>query len=113
MIARGEVWWADLGERRGSTPARRRPVVVIQHDSFNASRIRTVVVASVTTNLRLATMPGNVLIPEATTGLGQDSVVNVTQISTVDRGDMLERVGALDSRLMGAVDDGVRSVLDL
>ncbi len=113
MIERGEVWWADLGERRGSAPARRRPVVILQHDSFNASRIRTVVVASMTKDLELATMPGNVMIPDTTAGLDQDSVVNVTQIATLDRRDLLERVGKLDGWLMGAVDEGVRRVLDL
>ena len=112
MIQRGEVWWADLGEPRGSAPARRRPVVVVQHDSFNASRIRTVVVVAITGNLRLAAMPGNVLVP-ATTGLPQDSVVNVTQLATLDRSDLIERIGALDPWLIGAVDDGIRRVLDL
>lgn len=112
MIQRGEIWWADLGEPRGSAPARRQPVVVVQHDSFNASRIRTVVVAAITSNLRLATMPGNVLVP-ATTGLPQDSVVNVTQLATLDRSDFLERVGSLDPWLIGALDDGIRRVLDL
>lgn len=113
MIERGEVWWADLGDAHGSAPARRRPVVVLQNDSFNSSRIRTIVVASMTSNLRLATMPGNVMVPEATLGLGRDSVVNVTQISTLDRRDILERVGALDVWLMDAVEEGVRGVLAL
>ncbi len=113
MIDRGEVWWADLGGPRGSAPTRRRPVVIIQHDSFNASRLRTVVVAAMTSNLRLAAMPGNVLVPAATTGLPQDSVVNVTQMATLDRSDLLERVGALDPWLIGVVDDGIRRVLDL
>jgi len=113
VIQRGEIWWADLGEPRGSAPARRRPVVIIQHDSFNASRIRTVVVVAMTSNLQLATMPGNVLVPAATTGLTQDSVVNVTQMATLDRSDLLERVGALDPWLIGVVEDGIRRVLDL
>lgn len=113
MIERGEVWWADLGEPRGSAPARRRPVVIVQAGAYNASRLRTVVVAAMTTNVRLASMPGNVLVPAERSGLAQDSVVNVSQMATLDREELLGRVGTLDPWLIDAVDDGLRRVLDL
>jgi mRNA interferase MazF len=85
VIAQGEVWWADLGEPVGSQPGFRRPVVVVQSDSFNRSRIATVVCVPLTSNLRLADMPGNVLLAADVTGLPKDSVANVSQPVTLDR----------------------------
>jgi mRNA interferase MazF len=85
VIAQGEVWWADLGEPVGSEPGFRRPVVVVQSDSFNRSRIATVVCVPLTSNLRLAEMPGNVLLAADVTGLPKDSVANVSQPVTLDR----------------------------
>ena len=85
MIHRGGIYWADLGETSGSKPAKRRPVLVIQSRPFNASRLSTTLVAVITSNTRLATMPGNVFVPAAATGLPRDSVVNITALVTLDR----------------------------
>jgi mRNA interferase MazF len=112
-VRRGDLWWADLGEPRGSAPALRRPVVVVQADPYNRSRLRTVVVVAVTTNLRLAAMPGNVFLPAVATGLPEDSVVNVTQVATLDRTDLESRVGGIPSWLAADVERGLRRVLGL
>ena len=113
MIQRGEVWWADLGEPRGSAPALRRPVGVVQSDRYNESRLRTVIVVALTSNARLVSMPGNVSVAAALSGLPEDSVVNVTQVATIDRDDVVERVGALPAWLVDLIDDGLRRVLTL
>ncbi len=112
-IQRGEIWWADLGEPRGSEPGYRRPVLVIQADSFNRSRIQTVIVALITGNLELAAAPGNIALPARSSGLPRDSVVNVSQVLTLDRDFLTEQVGALSSRLQRLVDEGLRLVLQL
>jgi mRNA interferase MazF len=113
-IQRGEIWWADLPEPRRSEPGYRRPVLVVQADSFNHSRIQTVIVAVITSNTDLADAPGNVLLPAAgSTGLPRDSVVNVSQLLTLDRGFLAEQIGALPPRLQGSVDGGLRTVLQL
>jgi mRNA interferase MazF len=112
-LRRGEVWWADLPEPRRSEPGFRRPVLVIQADSFNISRIQTAVVAIFTSNLQLASAPGNVLIPARASGLPKDSVVNVSQVLTLDRAFLTERAGALPLRLQAAVDAGLRLALEL
>lgn len=112
-VQRGELWWADLGSPRGSAPALRRPILVAQADSFNRSRLGTVVVLSLTTNMRLATAPGNVVVRPRGTGLRQPSVVNVTQVSTLDRRFLLERIGRIGPQEMQRVDAGVRLVLGL
>lgn len=111
MIRRGSVWWAELGEPAGSAPGWRRPVLVLQADAFNRSRIGTVIVVVLTSNLRLLEAPGNVLLPARAAGLPRDSVANVSQIITLDRGDLDEEAGRLDSRLMRQVEEGVRLVL--
>lgn len=113
MIQRGELWWADFGRPRGSGPGLRRPVLVLQSDAFNRSAIRTVVVAPLTTHLELAAAPGNVLCRARITGLAKPSVVNVSQISTLDRGFLLERIGRLPVPLVREVEAGVRRVLGL
>ncbi|MCM2270838.1 MAG: type II toxin-antitoxin system PemK/MazF family toxin [Thermoanaerobaculia bacterium] len=114
MVAlRGEVWWADLGEPAGSEPGYRHPVVVVQEDELNRSRLSTTVVALLTSNLRRADAAGNVLCPARLTGLPKDSVVNVSQLATVDKTALIERVGALPPRLLRTVDDGLRLVLAL
>jgi mRNA interferase MazF len=111
-VERGELWWADLGEPRGSEPALRRPVLVLQADSFNRSRLQTVVVVSLT-NLRFAAAPGNVVCRSRGTGLRESSVVNATQISTLDRRFLHERIGLLPTATLQQVEDGVRLVLGL
>lgn len=113
VVRRGELWWADLGEPRGSEPALRRPVLVLQADGFNRSSLQTVIVVSLTTNVRLAGAPGNVLCRARGTGLREASVVNVSQISTLDRGFLMQRIGRLPASAMRDVEDGVRLVLEL
>ena len=111
VVARGELWWADLADPRGSAPGLRRPVVVVQSDAFNRSRIQTVIVAAVTSNLRLAEAPGNVPLPKRQSRLPKDSVVNVSQLLTLDRSLLAERVGRLPARCLSTIDAGLRLVL--
>lgn len=111
MIQRGEIWWASLPEPVGSEPGSRRPVLVVQADSFNRSRIGTVVVVALTTNLRLAEAPGNVPLPAGVSGLPQDSVANVSQVLTADRSFLSARVSSLDAEIMAQVSQGLRLVL--
>jgi mRNA interferase MazF len=112
-IQRGEIWWADLPDPRRSEPGHRRPVLVIQADAFNRSRIQTVIVAVITSNIELADAPGNVLLAANQTGLPRDSVVNVSQLLTLDRGFLTEHAGTLPPRLQGSVDRGLRTVMQL
>jgi mRNA interferase MazF len=113
VIQRGEVWWADLGEPRGSEPGYRRPVLVVQNDAFNRSRLQTTLVVNLTSNLRLVEAPGNVLVPAKTSGLPKDSVANVTQLLTLDEDFLTERAGKVPPRLMAQVDAGLKLVLAL
>lgn len=110
---RGTVWWASLPDPVGSMPGYRRPVLVVQADSFNRSRIETVLVVILTSNLRLAAAPGNVLLPARVTGLPKDSVANVSQIITVDKSLLTEEVGQLSPKDMLRVEAGLRLVLAL
>ena len=112
-MQRGEIWWGALPAPTGSGPGYRRPVVVVQADRFNRSGIGTVVVAAVTSNTGLAVAPGNVLIARRESGLGKTSVVNVSQLLTVDRRLLVERIRTLPSRTMVRIDDGLRLVLEL
>lgn len=111
MIFRGEVWWADLGGLVGSRPAGRRPVVIVQSDPYNASGLATVVVAVITSNTRLAAMPGNVFVPAGAAGLARDSVVNVTALTAVNRYDLEGKAGDLPGPALAAVSRGLASVL--
>lgn len=113
MVNRGELWWVDFAEPVGSGPGYRRPAVLISSDRFNRSRIATVVVAAVSSNLRLAEAPGNVLLSAVETGLPKDSVVNVTQLLTVDRALLDLRVGQLPPDRRRDLDAGLRLVLSL
>jgi mRNA interferase MazF len=113
VIERGGVYWADLGPAIGSRPAKRRPVLVVQADSYNASRLGTVLAAVVTSNTALAAMPGNTFLPAAATGLPRDSVVNVTALVTLDKNDLDERAGTVPVSVMQDVDRGLRRVLGL
>jgi mRNA interferase MazF len=112
-IRRGEIWWADLPEPRRSEPGYRRPVLVVQADSFNLSRIQTAIVAAITSNVELAEAPGNVLLPARSAGLPRDSVVNVSQLLTLDRSFLTEHAGMLTPRQQRSVDEGLRTVLQL
>jgi len=110
---RGEIWWADLPEPRRSEPGFRRPVLVVQADAFNRSRIQTIIVAVITSNIELASAPGNVLITSRSSGLPRDSVVNVSQIVTLDRSFLTERAGRVKDRAIRSVDAGLRAALQL
>ncbi|MCA1718897.1 MAG: type II toxin-antitoxin system PemK/MazF family toxin [Actinobacteria bacterium] len=113
VVRRGEVWWAELPEPVASEPGYRRPVLIIQSDDFNRSRIHTVIAAVLTTNLRLAVAPGNVPLTTDDAKLPKDSVVNVSQIITVDKTFLTERVSRVSDRVMLMVEDGIRTVLAL
>lgn len=113
MIRRGGICWADLGESHGSRPAKRRPVLVIQADPFNASRLNTTLAVVITSNTGLAAMPGNVFLPATSSGLPKDSVVNVTALVTLDKTDLDTETGHLPLALMSEVDRGLRRVLGL
>ena len=113
VIRRGDIWWASLPEPSGSEPGYRRPILVVQVDSFNESRIATVVAVAVTSNTNLAQAPGNVMLPRKASGLPRDSVANVSQVITLDKSFLTERIGALHVPLMERVEDGLRLVLGL
>lgn len=113
MTERGAVYWAELGPAIGSRPAKRRPVLVIQSDAYNESRLATVLVAVITSNTVLATMPGNVFLPSASTGLPRDSVVNVTAVVTLNKSDLGDYSGQVPNSLLDEVDRGLRRILDL
>jgi len=113
VVRRGEIWWASLPAPAGSEPGYRRPVLIVQSDAFNRSRIGTVVAVTISQNLRLAEAPGNVLLPRAKTDLPKDSVANVSQVVTFDRGFLRECVGELSPHLLERVDEGLRLVLAL
>ena len=112
-MRRGEVWWAELPEPVASEPGHRRPVLIVQSDDFNRSRIRTVIAVVLTTNLRLAEAPGNVPVSKEDTALSRDSVANVSQIVTLDKRFLTERVTLLSDHIMMSVEDGIRTVLAL
>ncbi|WP_071590775.1 type II toxin-antitoxin system PemK/MazF family toxin [Synechococcus sp. PCC 7336] len=110
---RGEIWWANLPNPVGSEPGYRRPVLVIQDDVFTQSRINTVIVVIITSNTQLAGAPGNVLLPGEVSGLSRDSVANVSQIFTVDKTFLTERISSLPDYSQEEVDEGLRVVLYL
>jgi mRNA interferase MazF len=112
-VKRGEIWWASLGVPTGSEPGYRRPVVVLQSDAFNESRIGTVIVAAITTNTRLADAPGNIALSRRQSDLPKDSVVNVSQILTLDKSFLTGKVSRLSATQLAEVEQGVRLVLAL
>jgi mRNA interferase MazF len=111
VISQGEIWWADLGLPSGSGPGFRRPVVVVQGDALNRSRIATVVCVPLTSNLAWADAPGNVLLAAATTGLPKDSVANVSQIITLDKNVLTDRVGKISRAKTELLLSGIDVVL--
>jgi mRNA interferase MazF len=111
VIAQGEIWWADLGEPRGSAPGFQRPVLIVQNDELNRSRIATVVTVPLTSNLKWADAPGNVLLTAAQTGLTKDSVANVSLIVAIDRRDLREPAGKVSPRHLQRVLAGIDTVL--
>lgn len=112
-MQKGEIRWASLPRPRGSEPGLKRPVLVVQSDAFNTSRIQTVVVAAITSNLKLARAPGNVRLSKRVSHLPRDSVVNVSQLLTIDRGHLSKPITRLVRRPMQQVEEGIRLVLAL
>jgi mRNA interferase MazF len=112
-LERGEIWWAALTRPRGSEPGHRRPVLIVQSDDFNRSGIATAVTLAITPNMALAFSPGNVVCRPRSSGLPHPSVINVSQVASVARKHLVERVGRLSEPLMRQVDDGLRLILSL
>jgi mRNA interferase MazF len=112
-MLRGEIWWATLPSPTASEPGYRRPLLIIQSDDFNRSRINTVIAVVITSNLRLAEAPGNVVLSKKDTNLPKKSVANVSQLITVDKSFLTERVGKISSTKLEEVEAGVRLVLSL
>ncbi|MFT3875944.1 MAG: type II toxin-antitoxin system PemK/MazF family toxin [Propioniciclava sp.] len=114
MVRRGDIHWSDLGDPWGSAPVKRRPVLILQADSFNQSRLATTIVVVITSNTALSQMPGNVFLPAHATGLPKDSVANVTALMTVDRRHLDPHpVGDVPPHLLADIERGVRGVLGL
>lgn len=113
VIVRGGIYWAALGALDRSRSAKSRPVLVISADTYNTSRLATVLATVITSNTRLAAMPGNVFLPAATTGLPRDSVANVTAIVTLDKSDLTDALSTLTGNLLADVELGLRRVLSL
>lgn len=112
-MKRGELWWASLEEPRGSEPGYKRPVVILSSDAFNQSKIQTVIVAIVTSNLRLANAPGNISITKKDSGLSKESVINVSQILTIDKSFLVEKIGRLSDKKISALDEGLKLSLSI
>jgi len=111
IIKQGEVYWVDLGDPRGSEPGYRHPHIVVQNNLFNGSKINTVVVCTITTNLKRAEAPGNVLLSKGEANLSRQSVVNISQIYTVDKEDLVERIGQISSKKLKQVLTGLDLLL--
>ena len=112
-MTRGEIWWVDLGIPFGSEPGFKRPVIIVQADSFNDSNIHTVIVVPLTTNLNLSAAPGNVLLLKKETHLSKNSVANLSQIVTLDRGRFEKKVSNLKAKKLEKLEEGIRLVLSL
>ena len=112
-MERGEIWWASLPAPRGSEPGKQRPVLIVQSDAFNRSRIRTVLAVVITSNMQLAEAPGNVALNSQQSGLPKPSVVNVSQVVTLDRSFLAQRVKKLRRSQLRSVEEGLRLVLSL
>ncbi len=112
-MVKGEIWWATLPTPRASEPGYKRPVLILQSDAFNRSNINTVICAVITSNIRLARAPGNVILSKKDSNLPKKSVVNVSQIVTLDKSYLTECVGAISKNLMGKVENGIKLVLEI
>lgn len=112
-MMRGEIWWVDFGLPCGSEPGYKRPMLIIQDDAFNQSKISTIISVAITSNTNLAGAPGNVLLTKKDTGLTKPSVVNVSQVVTLDRERFSEKAGKLSRQNMNRVDSGIKLVLNL
>ncbi len=113
MVNRGEIWWADLPDPDRSQPCFRRPVAVVQADSFNHSNIQTVICAVITSNLALAGAPGNIFLPATATTLPKDSVLNISQIITIDKSFLTEKVGVLNHKQLLKLEESLKLVLSI
>lgn len=112
-MKRGEIWWASLPDPIGSEPGYRRPLLIVQSDEFNRSAIRTVICAAITSNLNLAGAPGNVGLSARASGLPKPSVVNVSQLMTIDKTRLTERIKEIDAKSMLEIDEGLRLIMTL
>ena len=113
VIKRGELWWALLPQPSGSEPGYKHPVLIIQTDHFNKSLISTTIAVVITSNLKLAHAPGNILLPKTQTKLTKDSVANVSQLVTVDKHFLNKKIGVLNKSLFQQVESGIQLVLGL
>ena len=111
-IRQGDIYWIDLGDPEGSEPGYRHPHVVVQNNVFNKSRINTVVVCALTSNLKRAEVPGNVLLKKGEANLKKDSVVNISQVVTVDKADCSEKIGSLSTARVRQIVDGIRLLIE-
>jgi mRNA interferase MazF len=112
-MTRGDIWWTDLGQPKGSEPGLRRPVLIVQCDAVNKSALKTVVVVVITSNLLLAELKGNVRLSQKNSGLPKASVANVSQILTINKSQLREKVGAVPGRILQRVDEGLKLILGL
>jgi len=112
-MVRGEIWWANLPLPEGSKPAKRRPVLIVQSDSFNRSGINTVICAVITSNTEIASLPGNLLLEKAVSGLEKTSAINFSQIATVDKTDLTEQVAMLPKSIIEKVNNCLKMVLEI
>ena len=110
---RGDIWWANLPQPIGSEPGYRRPILIVSDDGFNHSEIKTIIAVIITSNLELAKAPGNVYLAKHQTNLPKDSVANISQVVTLDKSFLTEKVGILAGDLMETIDEGLRMVLYL
>ncbi len=112
VVNQGDVYWVELGEPRESEPGYRHPHVVVQNNVFNRSRVNTVVVCALTSNLRRANSPGNVLLEQGEANLPKQSVVNVTHLVTVNKGDLVEKIGSLSRDRLTQILAGIRLLIE-
>jgi len=112
-MLRGEIWWANLPPPKGSKPAKRRPVLIIQGDSFNRSKISTIICAAITSNIELSSLPGNMMLEKSVSGLDKPSVVNFSQITTLDKTDLTEQVSMLPKPMLDKVNNCLKILLEM
>ena len=112
-MVRGEIWWANLPQPKGSKPAKRRPVLIIQCDSINRSNINTVICAVITSNTDVASLPGNLLLEKSFSGLDKTSAINFSQIATIDKADLTKQVGMLPKSMLEKINNCLKLVLEI